>query len=55
VPKRRFIQADVFSAMPTLGNGLAVVVNAEGMSDDEMQIFAAWTNLGSGPIKVFDF
>ena len=45
MPKRRFIQADVFSAMPTLGNGLAVVVNAEGMSDDEMQIFAAWTNL----------
>ncbi|WP_299354977.1 PhzF family phenazine biosynthesis protein [uncultured Shimia sp.] len=43
--QRRFIQADVFSPTPTLGNGLAVVVDADGMSDDEMQAFAAWTNL----------
>lgn len=43
--QRRFIQADVFSPTPTLGNGLAVVVDAEGMSDAEMQAFAAWTNL----------
>ncbi|GGE21987.1 phenazine biosynthesis protein PhzF [Aureimonas endophytica] len=43
--KRRFIQCDVFSAVPTRGNGLAVVVDGEGLSDAEMQRFAAWTNL----------
>ena len=41
---RRFIQADVFSAVPTKGNGLAVIVEAEGLSDDDLQTFAAWTN-----------
>lgn len=45
VRRRRFIQTDVFSATPTLGNGLAVVVDAEGMNDAQMQAFAAWTNL----------
>ncbi|MEO8529648.1 MAG: PhzF family phenazine biosynthesis protein [Deltaproteobacteria bacterium] len=43
--KRRFIQADVFSSVPARGNGLAVVVDADGLSDDNMQNFAAWTNL----------
>lgn len=43
--QRRFIQADVFSEVPTKGNGLAVVVEAEGLSDTQMQAFAAWTNL----------
>ena len=42
---RRFIQCDVFSPIPTQGNGLAVVVDATGLSDQQMQIFAAWTNL----------
>ncbi len=42
---RRFIQCDVFSPIPTSGNGLAVVVDGEGLSDDQMQTFAAWTNL----------
>jgi PhzF family phenazine biosynthesis protein len=42
---RRFIQCDVFSPLPTQGNGLAVIVDAEGLSDDQMQRFAAWTNL----------
>ena len=42
---RRFIQCDVFSPVPTLGNGLAVVVDADGLSDAQMQRFAAWTNL----------
>jgi len=42
---RRFIQCDVFSPVPLQGNGLAVVVDADGMSDEEMQRFAAWTNL----------
>jgi len=42
---RRFIQCDVFSPIPLQGNGLAVVVDAEGLSDEQMQKFAAWTNL----------
>jgi len=43
--RRRFIQCDVFSPVPTQGNGLAVVVDAEGLSDAQLQVFAAWTNL----------
>ena len=42
---RRFIQCDVFSPLPTQGNGLAVVVDGEGLSNEQMQTFAAWTNL----------
>lgn len=42
---RRFIQCDVFSPTATLGNALAVVVDGEGLSDAQMQKFAAWTNL----------
>jgi PhzF family phenazine biosynthesis protein len=42
---RRFIQCDVFSPIPTKGNGLAVIVEATGLTDDQMQGFAAWTNL----------
>jgi PhzF family phenazine biosynthesis protein len=42
---RRFIQCDVFSPVPLQGNGLAVVVDADGLSDAQMQRFAAWTNL----------
>lgn len=42
---RRFIQCDVFSPIPYQGNGLAVVVDAEGLTDEQMQRFAAWTNL----------
>ncbi len=42
---RRFIQCDVFSPIPTSGNGLAVVVDGDGLSDEQMQTFAAWTNL----------
>ena len=42
---RRFIQCDVFTAQPTRGNALAVVLDAEGLDDQQMQSFAAWTNL----------
>jgi PhzF family phenazine biosynthesis protein len=45
VRKRRFMQCDVFTSVPTRGNGLAVVVDGEGLGDAEMQAFAAWTNL----------
>jgi PhzF family phenazine biosynthesis protein len=43
--ERRFIQCDVFSSVPLMGNGLAVVVDGTGLDDLEMQAFAAWTNL----------
>lgn len=43
--QRRFIQCDVFTAVPTRGNALAVVVDGENLSEAEMRAFAAWTNL----------
>ena len=43
--ERRFIQCDVFAPTPTLGNALAVVVDGEGVTEESMQQFAAWTNL----------
>ena len=42
---RRFAQVDVFTATPLKGNALAVVIDAAGLSDDEMADFARWTNL----------
>ncbi|TCL08057.1 PhzF family phenazine biosynthesis protein [Shimia isoporae] len=45
MPIRRFIQTDVFSSDPTLGNGLAVVVDGDDLTTEQMQAFAAWTNL----------
>lgn len=38
-------QVDVFSATPLLGNPLAVVLGADGVSDETMARFANWTNL----------
>jgi len=43
--QRRFIQCDVFTATPTKGNALAVIVDAEGMSEESLWSFAKWTNL----------
>lgn len=43
--KRRFIQCDVFSSVAARGNGLAVVLDSDGLSTADMQAFAAWTNL----------
>jgi PhzF family phenazine biosynthesis protein len=43
--KRPYKQIDVFTAVPFLGNPLAVVLDGSGLSDDAMQRFAAWTNL----------
>lgn len=45
MPLRRFIQCDVFTPTPTRGNGLAVVIDGGGLSDEQMQRFATWTNL----------
>jgi len=42
---RRFSQVDVFSTEPLLGNPVAVVHDADGISDEEMARFARWTNL----------
>ena len=42
---RPFAQVDVFSAVPYRGNPLAVVVDADGLTTEEMQRVAAWTNL----------
>lgn len=43
--QRRFEQLDVFSSSPWSGNPLAVVVDGDGLTDDEMHRFANWTNL----------
>lgn len=42
---RRFRQVDVFTAVPYRGNPVAVVLDADDMSTEEMQRFAHWTNL----------
>lgn len=41
----RFKQVDVFTSRPFLGNPVAVVLDAQGLSEDEMARIAAWTNL----------
>lgn len=43
--QRRFCQVDVFSSAPCRGNPVAVVVDGDGLTTDQMQRFAAWTNL----------
>jgi len=43
--RRRFAQVDVFGSGPCSGNPVAVVLDAEGLSTEEMQRFARWTNL----------
>jgi PhzF family phenazine biosynthesis protein len=42
---RGFKQVDVFSAVPFQGNPLAVILDADGLSSDQMQAIARWTNL----------
>ncbi len=42
---RPFCQVDVFTTTPYLGNPVAVVLDASGLSDADMQQFARWTNL----------
>ena len=43
--ERRFSQLDVFTTMPLRGNPLAVVHDAQGLTDAQMADFARWTNL----------
>jgi PhzF family phenazine biosynthesis protein len=42
---RPFAQVDVFTTGPGLGNPLAVVLDATGLTTDQMRRFARWTNL----------
>ena len=42
---RRFEQVDVFTTTPYAGNPVAVVLDANGLSAEEMQRLANWTNL----------
>lgn len=43
--RRRFQQIDVFGAEPYSGNPLAVVLDADELSTEDMQGFARWANL----------
>ena len=42
---RPFAQVDVFTAVPYLGNPLAVVLDGSDLSTEQMQAFTDWTNL----------
>ena len=42
---RSFKQVDVFSSLPFMGNPLAVVLDADGLDDAQMQAIARWTGL----------
>ncbi|MEO7106679.1 MAG: PhzF family phenazine biosynthesis protein [Rhodoferax sp.] len=43
--QRPFKQVDVFTDQAYLGNPLAVVLDGSGLSTEDMQLFARWTNL----------
>ncbi|MGZ4203288.1 MAG: PhzF family phenazine biosynthesis protein [Thermoleophilaceae bacterium] len=43
--QRPFKQVDVFTERPYAGNPVAVVLDADGIGDEEMQRVARWTNL----------
>ncbi|WP_413464502.1 PhzF family phenazine biosynthesis protein [Corynebacterium sp. 22KM0430] len=42
---RPFAQVDVFSRHPYSGNPVAVILDAQGLSEDRMRAIARWTNL----------
>ena len=43
--QRRLKQVDVFTTTPYAGNPVAVVLDGDGLTTDEMQRFAHWMNL----------
>lgn len=45
VPELTFQQLDVFTSDPLAGNPVAVVHDAEGLTDEQMHSFARWSNL----------
>ena len=42
---RPFAQVDVFTAIGILGNPVAVVLDGQGLTTEQMQLFTNWTNL----------
>ena len=42
---RPFRQVDVFGSDPYTGNPVAVVLDADGLTDDQMRRFSVWSNL----------
>ena len=42
---RAFKQVDVFTSVPLMGNPVAVILDAAGLSTETMQAMANWTNL----------
>ncbi len=45
MPHHPFQQVDVFTDQPLMGNPVAVVQEAEGLSTQDMHAFTSWTNL----------
>jgi PhzF family phenazine biosynthesis protein len=43
--RRPFREVGVFCAEPFLGNPVAVVLDADGLTSEHMQRFAQWMNL----------
>lgn len=43
--QRRYCVVDAFSATPLMGNPVAVVLEADGLTDQQMAAIARWTNL----------
>lgn len=43
--RRRFQQVDVFTTTPYAGNPVAVVLDGEGLTQDQMEHITRWTNL----------
>ena len=43
--RRRFEQVDVFTTTPYAGNPVAVVLDGEGLTQDQMEHITRWTNL----------
>ncbi len=49
---RRFQQVDVFSSQPLRGNPVAVVLDGDGLTTDQMERFTRWTNLSEATFVV---
>jgi trans-2,3-dihydro-3-hydroxyanthranilate isomerase len=45
MPARRFVQVDVFTDTPFCGNPLAVILDGQGLTDEQMQAIAREMNL----------
>lgn len=49
---RRFAQVDVFTSVPLLGNPVAVVLDSDGLTSEQMLAFCEWTNLSEATFLV---